>query len=110
MSVAMMPRPALATDPQLRPIISFHGVGKTYPNGTVALRDVNLAIHHWEPSFVPMVETMRQQSANMPLTTGSDVGYKYATVTPTCWALASPCAMRAFVPTEAVEPSGPGTA
>ncbi len=43
-------------------------------------REVNLAIHHWEPSYVPMVETMRQQSSNMPLTTGSDVGYKYATI------------------------------
>lgn len=43
-------------------------------------QEVNLAIHHWEPSFVPMVETMRQQSSNMPLTTGSDVGYKYATI------------------------------
>jgi FtsP/CotA-like multicopper oxidase with cupredoxin domain len=41
--------------------------------------EVNLAIHHWGPSFVPMVETMRAQSANMPQTTGSDVGYKYAT-------------------------------
>jgi FtsP/CotA-like multicopper oxidase with cupredoxin domain len=43
-------------------------------------REINLAVHHWEPSFVPMVETMRQQSANTPLTTGSDVGYKYATI------------------------------
>jgi len=43
-------------------------------------QEINLAIHHWEPSFVPMVETMRDQSANMPQTTGSDVGYKYATV------------------------------
>jgi FtsP/CotA-like multicopper oxidase with cupredoxin domain len=43
-------------------------------------QEINLAIHHWEPSFVPMVETMRQQSSNMPLTTGSDVGYKYATI------------------------------
>jgi FtsP/CotA-like multicopper oxidase with cupredoxin domain len=42
-------------------------------------QEIFLAIHHWEPSFVPMVETMREQSANMPLTTGSDVGYKYAT-------------------------------
>src|ERR1700752_874251 len=41
--------------------------------------EINLAIHHWEPSFVPMVETMRDESANMPLTAGSDVGYKYAT-------------------------------
>ncbi len=43
-------------------------------------QEVNLAIHHWEPSFVPMVETMREQSSNTPLTTGSDVGYKYATM------------------------------
>jgi FtsP/CotA-like multicopper oxidase with cupredoxin domain len=43
-------------------------------------QEINLAIHHWEPSFVPMVETMRAQSSNMPLTTGSDVGYKYATI------------------------------
>ena len=43
-------------------------------------QEINLAIHHWEPSFVPMVETMREQSANMPQTTGSDVGYKYATI------------------------------
>lgn len=43
-------------------------------------REINLAIHHWEPSFVPMVSALQQQSANMPLTAGSDVGYKYATV------------------------------
>src|SRR6202012_602406 len=43
-------------------------------------QEINLAIHHWEPSFVPMVETMREQSSNMPLTSGSDVGYKYATI------------------------------
>jgi FtsP/CotA-like multicopper oxidase with cupredoxin domain len=43
-------------------------------------QEINLAIHHWEPSFVPMVETMREQSANMPQTSGSDVGYKYATI------------------------------
>ena len=42
--------------------------------------EVNLAIHHWEPSFVPMVENMRAESANMPLTSGSDVGYKHATI------------------------------
>jgi FtsP/CotA-like multicopper oxidase with cupredoxin domain len=43
-------------------------------------QEINLAIHHWEPSFIPMVQTMREQSSNMPLTTGSDVGYKYATI------------------------------
>lgn len=42
--------------------------------------EVNLAIHHWGPSFVPMVEAMRAASANTPLTTGSDVGYQYATI------------------------------
>jgi len=43
-------------------------------------QEVDLAIHHWEPSFVPMVVTMRAESANAPLTSGSDVGYKYATI------------------------------
>jgi len=43
-------------------------------------QEIFLAIHHWGPSFVPMVETMRMASANHPLTTGSDVGYEYATV------------------------------
>jgi FtsP/CotA-like multicopper oxidase with cupredoxin domain len=42
-------------------------------------QEVFLAIHHWGPSFVPMVETMRAESSNHPLTTGSDVGYQYAT-------------------------------
>ena len=42
--------------------------------------EVFLAIHHWGPSFVPMVETMRAASANRPLTTGSDVGYRYASI------------------------------
>jgi FtsP/CotA-like multicopper oxidase with cupredoxin domain len=39
-----------------------------------------LAIHHWEPSFVPMASVMQQSSANHPATSGSDVGYQYATV------------------------------
>ncbi|MBB5057268.1 FtsP/CotA-like multicopper oxidase with cupredoxin domain [Granulicella aggregans] len=43
-------------------------------------QEVNLAIHHWNPSFVPMVETMRAESANAPQTSGSDVGYQYATI------------------------------
>ena len=42
--------------------------------------ECDLAIHHWGPHFVPMVETMRAESANMPLTSGSDVGYDYATI------------------------------
>jgi FtsP/CotA-like multicopper oxidase with cupredoxin domain len=43
-------------------------------------REVNLAIHHWEPEFVPMVHQLRSESHNRPQTTGSDVGYKYATM------------------------------
>jgi FtsP/CotA-like multicopper oxidase with cupredoxin domain len=43
-------------------------------------QEIFLAIHHWAPSFVPMVQTMRMESANQPLTTGSDVGYQYATI------------------------------
>ena len=43
-------------------------------------QEIFLALHHWGPRFVPMVETMRMESANQPLTTGSDVGYQYATV------------------------------
>jgi len=36
----------------LRPVISFHGVGKTYANGTVALRDIDLAIYHSDFVFL----------------------------------------------------------
>jgi FtsP/CotA-like multicopper oxidase with cupredoxin domain len=43
-------------------------------------QEVNLAIHHWEPSFEPMVNMLREKSSNQPLTTGSDVAYKYATI------------------------------
>ena len=43
-------------------------------------QEIFLAIHHWQPSFVPMVETMQAESANHPMTSGSDVGYQYATI------------------------------
>ena len=43
-------------------------------------QEIFLALHQWGPSFVPMVNTMREASANHPLTTGSDVGYQYATI------------------------------
>jgi cell division transport system ATP-binding protein len=43
---------ALAADRTLRPVISFHGVSKTYPNGTVALEDVDLAIHQGDFCFL----------------------------------------------------------
>jgi FtsP/CotA-like multicopper oxidase with cupredoxin domain len=39
-----------------------------------------LAVHQWEPGFVPMAKMMRAESANQPATSGSDVGYKYATI------------------------------
>jgi cell division transport system ATP-binding protein len=52
MSALTLPRPALAADPALRPVISFHGVGKTYPNGTTALRDVDLAIYQKDFVFL----------------------------------------------------------
>jgi FtsP/CotA-like multicopper oxidase with cupredoxin domain len=43
-------------------------------------QEIFLAIHHWSPSFVPMAEVMQAESANAPATSGSDVGYKYATI------------------------------
>ena len=43
-------------------------------------QEVDLAVHHWEPHFVPMIDTMRADSQNAPQTTGSDVGYRYATL------------------------------
>jgi FtsP/CotA-like multicopper oxidase with cupredoxin domain len=43
-------------------------------------QEINLAIHQWEPSFVPMVAMLRSQSENVPQTSGSDVGYRYATI------------------------------
>lgn len=43
-------------------------------------REIVFVMHHFEPAFVPMVEGMREQSTNSPLTNGSDVGYRYATV------------------------------
>jgi cell division transport system ATP-binding protein len=51
-SVALAHRPALASDPAQRPVISFHGVGKTYGSGTVALRDVDLAIYQRDFVFL----------------------------------------------------------
>lgn len=43
-------------------------------------QEIHLALHHWDPHLVPMVDTLRATSANRPQTTGSDVGYRYATV------------------------------
>jgi cell division transport system ATP-binding protein len=52
LAAVMPPRTALSNDPTLRPVISFHGVGKTYPNGTVALRDVDLAVYQSDFCFL----------------------------------------------------------
>jgi len=43
-------------------------------------QEIFLAIHHWVPAFVPMAEIMQAESANVPATSGSDVGYQYATI------------------------------
>ncbi len=50
-ALAMNPQETLSAS-SLRPVISFHGVGKTYPNGSVALRDVDLAIYEKDFVFV----------------------------------------------------------
>ncbi len=52
MSTVATPRQALAADPSLRPVVSFHGVNKTYPNGTSALRGVDLAIYQKDFVFL----------------------------------------------------------
>jgi cell division transport system ATP-binding protein len=51
-SVAVAQRPAAPPQGALRPVISFHGVSKVYPNGTEALRDVDLAIHQGDFCFL----------------------------------------------------------
>jgi cell division transport system ATP-binding protein len=51
-SVAVAERPAAPPQQALRPVISFHGVSKVYPNGTEALRDVDLAIHQGDFCFL----------------------------------------------------------
>jgi cell division transport system ATP-binding protein len=52
MSLAVAERPPASPSPALRPVISFHGVTKIYPNGSVALRDVNLAVHQSDFCFL----------------------------------------------------------
>jgi cell division transport system ATP-binding protein len=51
-SVAVAERSAAPPHGALRPVISFHGVSKVYPNGTEALRDVDLAIHQGDFCFL----------------------------------------------------------
>ena len=45
LTALLPPRLSQIPDPGLRPVISFHGVSKTYANGTLALRDIDLAIY-----------------------------------------------------------------
>jgi cell division transport system ATP-binding protein len=54
MAVAYAPHPtyAAAPEPLLRPVISFHGVSKTYPNGTLALQQVDLGIYQGDFVFL----------------------------------------------------------
>ena len=52
MSVAVAERHVPAVEHTLRPVISFHGVSKVYPNGVLALRDVDLAIHQGDFLFL----------------------------------------------------------
>jgi cell division transport system ATP-binding protein len=52
MSVAVAERPPVQLEYPQRPVISFHGVNKIYPNGTVALRNVDLAVHQGDFCFL----------------------------------------------------------
>ena len=52
LAAILPPPPAVRPVPGLRPVISFHGVSKTYPNGTQAIHDLDLAIYHGDFCFV----------------------------------------------------------
>jgi cell division transport system ATP-binding protein len=52
LTAVLPPRPALKVPASLRPVISFHGVSKTYANGTQAVRDIDLAIYLGDFCFV----------------------------------------------------------
>lgn len=54
-----------------------------------------LAVHHWVPHFVPMVMQMQNISANHPVSVGSDVAYKYATVNSHCLGAGEPLRVKA---------------
>jgi cell division transport system ATP-binding protein len=51
-TVAPTLAPRQQVDSSRLPVISFHGVGKTYQTGTVALRDVDLAIYQGDFVFL----------------------------------------------------------
>jgi FtsP/CotA-like multicopper oxidase with cupredoxin domain len=57
--------------------------------------EINLAVHHWGPHFVPMVETLREHSQNVPQTSGSDVAYTYATMNAHMLGFGEPVRVRA---------------
>ena len=52
LAAVMPPEVGQRPDPGQRPVISFHGVSKTYANGTEAIRDVDLAIYLGDFCFV----------------------------------------------------------
>ena len=52
LAAVMPPEVGQRPDPGQRPVISFHGVSKTYANGTEAIRDVDLAIYQGDFCFV----------------------------------------------------------
>lgn len=62
--------------------------------GGPSLGDVDqefyLAIHHWEPRFVPMSSMMQLASSNHPATSGADVAYQYATFNAHCLGAGEP--------------------
>jgi cell division transport system ATP-binding protein len=46
------PEPSAGIEPTARPVLALRGVGKTYPNGKVALRDVDLTLVEGEFVFL----------------------------------------------------------
>jgi cell division transport system ATP-binding protein len=51
-TLSQTPEARLLSDTRQAPLISFQGVGKTYPNGTVALHDVDLSIFRQDFVFL----------------------------------------------------------
>jgi cell division transport system ATP-binding protein len=52
LAAVMPPQVGQKPDPGQRPVISFHGVSKTYANGCEAIRDLDLAIYQGDFCFV----------------------------------------------------------
>jgi cell division transport system ATP-binding protein len=52
LTAVLPPRTVVKVPASLRPVISFHGVSKTYANGTQAVHDIDLAIYQGDFCFV----------------------------------------------------------